>query len=118
MLFTAADCAITALLLVYSSIVSYRDGWGAAVYIAVLLPFFLSSIFYTYVLWPMGVLPKYSGPRVLGVANVTAYAGIGVILVFTDSPVAWGVSLAVAGLFRPYNTAFIRFVNFYLLITR
>lgn len=112
MMFIAADCAITALLFVYSSIISYRDNWQSIDYIAVLLPFFVTSIFFSSVLWPRGLIPRNAGPFVLGAVNVVCFAGIGVILTFTESPVAWSVSLGIAGLFRPYNTAFIAYFGF------
>jgi hypothetical protein len=112
MVFIAADCAITALLFMYSSIISNREGWQSVDYLAVLLPFFLSSILFSAVIWPRGWIPKNTGPFTVGAVNVACYAGIGVILTFADSPVAWGVSLGVAGLFRPYNTAFIAYFGF------
>lgn len=112
MAFIVADCAITALLFVYSSIISYRDNWQSIDHIVVLLPFFATSILFASVLWPRGLIPRNAGPFVLGVVNVVCFTGIGVILTFTASPVAWGVSLGVAGLFRPYNTAFIAYFGF------
>ena len=93
MAFIVADCAITALLFVYSSIISYRDNWQSIDHIVVLLPFFATSILFASVLWPRGLIPRNAGPFVLGVVNVVCFTGIGVILTFTASPVAWGVSL-------------------------
>lgn len=53
------------------------------------------------------MIPSNAGPFALGAVNVACYIGIGVIMMtFTNSPVAWGVSL---GLFRPYSTAFIAY---------
>lgn len=112
MAWIAADCAIVALVFVYSSIISYRDGWQSIDYIAVLLPLFASSILFSSVIWPRGWIPGSMSPFLLGTTNTICFAGIGAILAFTNAPVAWGVSLGLAGLFRPYNTAFIAYFGF------